>query len=171
MLFGQKHSEGSLTFKEKKAKLREWINRRTEGEEGFTALHFAAFHGNLTIVRYLMDLGGDIHVKNHHNINLMHVSAQGDQATSIVFLQRQGLDINSRDRKNSTPLHWASYAGAETAIVYLLAFGALVNSRDAEGHTPLHLAVKSAEESKSTRAVKHLLLRGSDRSIQVHSNN
>ena len=116
-----------------------------------------------------MDLGGDIHATNNHRINLMHVSAQGDQATSIVFLQKQGLDINSRDLKNSTPLHWASYAGAETAIVYLLAFGAKVNARDVEGHTPLHLAVKSAEENKNTRTVKHLLLSGADRNIRVRN--
>jgi len=30
--------------------VREWVNLPTEGEEGFRALHFAAFNGNLQII-------------------------------------------------------------------------------------------------------------------------
>ena len=55
--------------------LKKWINRHTLGEEGFTALHFASFHGNLKMIRYLMSQGADIFARNRHNINMLHVAA------------------------------------------------------------------------------------------------
>jgi len=76
------------------------------------------------------------------------------------------MSINSRDAKDSTPLHWACYAGAESSVAYLLAWGADVNATDNQGLTPLHLSVKSAEESKSTRSLRHLLIKGADRKIK-----
>jgi ankyrin repeat protein len=41
-----------------------------------------------------------------------------------------------------------------------------INSQDSLGLTPLHLAVKSAEDIKSTRMVRLLLIRGADRNIK-----
>jgi len=41
-----------------------WINLPSKGEEGFTALHFAAFHGNMNLIKYLINLGADITAKN-----------------------------------------------------------------------------------------------------------
>lgn len=46
---------------------------------------------------------------------------------------------------------------------YLVSWGADVNASDCNGLTPLHLAVKSAEIIKSTRIVRHLLIKGADR--------
>ena len=31
--------------------LKQWLNKHTQGEDSFTALHFASFHGNLTLIR------------------------------------------------------------------------------------------------------------------------
>lgn len=45
--------------------LREWINQPSKGEEGFTCLHFATFHGNMKLIRYLVSEGADIYAKNN----------------------------------------------------------------------------------------------------------
>jgi len=37
---------------------------------------------------------------------------------------------------------------------------------DCNGLTPLHLAIKTAEELKSSRSVRHLLIKGADRKAQ-----
>lgn len=50
-------------------------------------------------------------------------------------------------------------------MAYLLAWKAEVNAIDLNGITPLHLAIKSAEDLKSSRSVRHLLIKGADRSI------
>ena len=56
--------------------MKRWINKQTIGEEGFTALHFASFHGNLVLIKYLIEeCGADVHAINKHNINMLHVAA------------------------------------------------------------------------------------------------
>jgi palmitoyltransferase ZDHHC13/17 len=88
----------------------------------------------------------------------------------LNFFRLKGIDVNSRDRKQSTPLHWAAFSGAELALSYILAWEADVNARDTKGLTPLHLAVKSAEDLQSTRSIRHLLIKGADKTIMVINN-
>ena len=53
----------------------DWINMPSQGEEGFTALHFASFHGNMSLIHLLMSQGADVHAKNNQDINMLHVAA------------------------------------------------------------------------------------------------
>lgn len=76
---------------------------------------------------------------------------------------RQGLDINSRDKRNSTPLHWAAYSGAELTLSYIIAFGGDVNAVDIKGLTALHFACKEYKQTKSTKGIKQLLIKGANR--------
>jgi palmitoyltransferase len=55
--------------------LKDWINQHSKGEEGFTALHFASFHGNMKIMRLLIDNGANIFAVNKQHINMLHVAA------------------------------------------------------------------------------------------------
>ncbi len=54
----------------------------------------------------------------------------------------------------------------ESSVAYLLAWESDVNAIDANGSTPLHLAIKTAEDLKSSRSVRHLLIKGADRKIK-----
>jgi len=58
-----------------KMTLRDWINQPSKGEEGFTCLHFATFHGNMKLIKYLVSKGADITAKNKQAINMLHVAA------------------------------------------------------------------------------------------------
>ena len=51
-----------------------WINHRTD-EDGFTALHFASFRGNLSLINLLLSNEADMHIRNNYGINVMHVAA------------------------------------------------------------------------------------------------
>lgn len=55
------------------------------------------------------------------------------------------------------------YFSAESSVAYLLAWKSEVNAVDINGITPLHLAIKGADEIKSTRSVRHLLIKGAER--------
>ncbi len=44
--------------------LKEWISKPSKGEEGFTALHFASFHGNMRLIKYLINHGASVFAKN-----------------------------------------------------------------------------------------------------------
>lgn len=142
--------------------LANWLNEKTK-DDGFTALHFASFRGNLKIVKLLVEYGADIYIKNNHGINMMHVAAQGDQPVTLYYFREKGIDLHSRDYRQSTPMHWACYSKCEIALSYLLAWVEDIDVKDGEGLTPLHLAVKKSEELRSTRPVRALLIRGADR--------
>jgi len=44
----QKHKQLTIEQTEQRKELLAlWINTSTRGEEGFTAMHFASFHGNI----------------------------------------------------------------------------------------------------------------------------
>ena len=60
------------TVVEKQIKI--WVNLKTI-EDGFAALHFASFRGNITIIRLLLSIGADINATNNYGINVMHVAA------------------------------------------------------------------------------------------------
>jgi len=51
-----------------------WLNRQTKKDE-FTALHFAAFKGNLRGAIVLVENKADIHVKNAYGLSMLHVAA------------------------------------------------------------------------------------------------
>jgi ankyrin repeat protein len=44
--------------------IREWVNLPSRGEEGFFALHFASFHGNVKLIKLLVRNGANIRAKN-----------------------------------------------------------------------------------------------------------
>ena len=50
-----------------------YLNRQTK--EGFTALHFASFKGNVAIIRRLISEGADTDTKNNQMVNMIHIAA------------------------------------------------------------------------------------------------
>ena len=46
--------------KQREQALKNWINTHSRGDDGFTALHFAAFHGNMALIRLLVAHGANI---------------------------------------------------------------------------------------------------------------
>lgn len=153
---------GIRSFEEKEKLLRLWANQPTDEE--FTALHFATYHGNYNLIKFLIDTAqADIYKKNKFGSTVLHIAAQGDQALPIFYFHSKGMDINIRDNRLSTPLHWACYSKSEIALNYLLSMNPDLNAKDQKGFSALHLAVKSVEALKSTRPVRALLLKGADR--------
>ena len=106
---------------ETEERLKEWINMRTD-QDGFTAMHFASFRGNIRVIKLLIKYGGDINALNNFGINVMHIAAQGDQPIAMYYFKQLGFSITSKDHRLSTPLHWACYSRSEVALCYLLAW-------------------------------------------------
>jgi ankyrin repeat protein len=54
-----------------------WINKTTD--ENFTALHFAAYHGNLKLsIKLVEEMGANFNARNIYGANVLHIAAQGD---------------------------------------------------------------------------------------------
>jgi len=54
--------------------LSEWANVSTD--EDFTALHFATYHGNYNLIKFLMEnTNSDIYRRNKFGSTVMHIAA------------------------------------------------------------------------------------------------
>jgi len=54
--------------------LKNWVN--TKADDNFTALHFAAKHGNYTMLKILVEkAGADLSIRNQFGANVMHIAA------------------------------------------------------------------------------------------------
>lgn len=82
---------------------------KSKNDEGFTALHYAAFSGNVKMIKMLVHrCKADIHAKNKQGLGMMHLAAQGDQPWALTYFRDLGLSCDERDHSNQTALHWAS---------------------------------------------------------------
>ena len=59
---GETHDQRSLakTREARKLALKNWLNGHSRGDDGFTALHFAGFHGSMALVRLFVKHGADV---------------------------------------------------------------------------------------------------------------
>lgn len=130
---------------EAKKEIKKWVNEKTE--QGFTALHYAAYRGNIDMINKLIENDAEIEVTNRRGLNVLHMAAQGNQPNALVYFKEIHLmNIQSVDDLGSTPLHWACYTGSENAVMFLLSWPQNLNAQDREGLSPLHLAVMSGIE-------------------------
>ncbi|MCQ2818875.1 MAG: ankyrin repeat domain-containing protein [archaeon] len=146
-------------------KYTEYINRGTI--QGNTALHYAAYYGNIYSVIILINKGADYRKKNNAGMNMMHSAAQGNQTTILAYLNEfYKFDINERDEENSTPLHWACFMGSISASNFLILSGADVNALDKKNNSPLHMATDGAK----IKIFRILLYNGANPRIKNVSN-
>lgn len=116
-----------------------FLNQKTN--EGLTALHYAAYKGNINIAKLLIENGASVNVLTNLSKNLLHMAAEGNQPSMMVYLiYNHAQDIFSGDENGSTPLHWACYSGATESVNLLISLNARINAQDKEKLTPLHLA-------------------------------
>lgn len=143
--------------------LAEWVNSKNTKQSGMSAIHYAAFTGDLSLMRELVARGADVRIKNQTGMSVLQFAAQGNQAAVITYLlDCHGFDINEVDSKNSSAVHWAIFNAQELALKFLLARGPRINEADIKGITPLHLAVLSGEQDKTTLLIRMLLMRGAN---------
>lgn len=54
--------------------LKEWVNQTTDDE--FSPLHFATYHGNYNIIKFIMEnCDVDIYKKNKFGSSVLHIAA------------------------------------------------------------------------------------------------
>ena len=106
---------------------------------GLTPLHWAAFSGNLDLVRFLLDRGAAVDAKNARGLTaLVFTAAQGRTQAAGLLIER-GADVNVRNPMGMTPLIIAVEQGATGLVKTLIAAGADVGA-DSQIGTALHRA-------------------------------
>ena len=65
------------------AQLSNFINEKTDG--GLTALHYAAFKGNLELSKILIKNGASVNAITNLGKNIIHLSSEGNQPSLMIY--------------------------------------------------------------------------------------
>jgi len=89
-----------------------------------TLLHFAAIHGHMDTVKYLVESGANIHVINDTFGTVLHFAVTGPSVEIVKYLLDKGAKIEFCDCFGSTPLQYAAANNKFDVVRYLLDCGA-----------------------------------------------
>jgi len=106
--------------------------------DGATALHWAAYHGDVGLALLLLEAGADVAAANRNGSTPMWLAASQGDATMIETLLKGGADANEQLPLGRRPLMLAARSGRVEAVRALLDGGAAPDAReDARGTTAL----------------------------------
>lgn len=129
----------------------------TKDESGLTALHIAVQHGNLEIVRFLLDEGAKISVKDRSKrtpLAMLFDSFEDDEKINreiMRLLVSKGANINVKDEDSQTFLMVSSEDNNLEGVKFLLESKANPNVKDEDGET--------AFDKTDSEEIKQLLRR------------
>ncbi|MBO7243996.1 MAG: ankyrin repeat domain-containing protein [Alphaproteobacteria bacterium] len=71
-------------------------------KDGLTALHYASYKGNMTIIQELVTHGADVNAKSNQGTTPLHEAVANDNLNVVVYLLNHGADIslpNAEERR------------------------------------------------------------------------
>ncbi|XP_047084346.1 ankyrin-1-like [Lolium rigidum] len=136
-----------------------WIDVNSTTTKGTTPLVCAVFDGNIEVMKYLLDRGGNPRKKTPGGLTLLHAAAAKGLCEPLKLLLSEGnpADIMLEDH-GGTPLHAAASGGHDEAMKILLEHGADPNRLMGHNITPLMLACCR----NSLKCMKLLIEAGAD---------
>lgn len=127
--------------------------------DGTTALHWAAYRGDVETARLLLGAGSDAGPANRYGVTPLTLAAGRGDASIVEALLDAGADPNTTLPEGETALMTAARTGAVDVLRLLLDRGADPRAREGwRGQTALHWA---AAENHA-RAIHTLIERGAD---------
>ncbi len=132
--------------------------------DGMTALHWAAYRGEVELARVLLKAKASLSAVNRVGAYTpLHLASQSGSAEVVVVLLAAGADAKALTGQGINALHLAAGAGNATAINALVAAGTDVNQAEpAWGQTPLMVAAARGRAD----AVRVLLKHGADHRVR-----
>jgi ankyrin repeat protein len=107
---------------------------------GRTALHVAAWQGQLEIGKQLLGRGADVNARDGSGWTPLHIAADWGQFEFARMLLEHKAQIDPQTDDGDTPLHRASRYGHVKAMQLFLEYGASISVRNKAGRTPFELA-------------------------------
>ena len=112
------------------------------------SLHTACKHGNLSMVKTLIEQGASV---NHGGVDgntPLHLTARFERIKTMQAVPRDfKTDPNITNKEGRTPLHIACVSGNLDGVKLLINHGACVCTKDIGNNTPLSLAVLNNHSS------------------------
>jgi ankyrin repeat protein len=123
-------------------------------DDGFTALHLAAFFsGDAECARLLLDAGTDPEAlaANETGLRPIHSAAAASSNDIVSLLIERGAAVDPTQRGGFTPLHAAAANGDQALVALLMGAGADPGRRTDEGSTAAELAERRGHDEIARR--------------------
>ncbi|HVT92550.1 MAG TPA: ankyrin repeat domain-containing protein [Bryobacteraceae bacterium] len=116
--------------------------------DGWTALHLAAFFGQLPVAEALIAGGADVNARslNAMRNSPLHAACAGRRGDIAALLAANGADVNARQEGGWTPLHAAAQNGDADLAQLLISLGAQVNARAENNQNAMDLALSRGNQ-------------------------
>ncbi len=122
-------------------------------QDGYTALHYAAFFGGADVAAALIDAGADLEAvsRNGMGVRPLNSATAGGHGDVSRLLVERGADVNATQEQGFTPLHAAAQHGDADLVEVLLAAGADKDARLDDGRTAADVALEAGHEAVAER--------------------
>lgn len=142
----------------------------SRNEQGYNALHVAAWNGYTDIVNLLLKTGMEHDTRTNDGNTPLSLAAHGNHLTVIDMLLPLGCNVNNLDKDDDTPLLYASFNSNLKMVCKLVNAGADPDCRNNHNATPLWNAVyKNDQDTIRYFLVKNVELEVSSRGIDQHA--
>ena len=142
-----------------RALLKQRVAVDTPQNDGMTALHWAAYHGDTEIADLLVHAGASVNAANRYGVTPLALACTNGDAPMIELFLKAGADPNAALPGGESPLMTAGRTGKVDAVKVLLARGAAVDGKDERrGQTALMWAAAEGHAA----VVQELLSAGAD---------
>jgi len=131
--------------------------------DGSTALHWAAMHDDLDMVKLLLAAGANVKVTTSEEaLTPLFMACQNGDAAIVSALLAAGADANATNANGTTALMTAAAAGSVDAVRVLVEHGANVKAAEtAHGQTALMFAAALNRDA----VIRLLLAHGADANV------
>ena len=127
--------------------------------DGATALHWAVYRDNLSVVAMLLDAGAKATAVNRYGVTPLSLACSNGSPAIVERLLAEGADPNAATAGGETPLMTAARTGGADVVGLLVANGADVDAHEAtRGQTALMWAAAEGHVA----ALRALLEAGAD---------
>ncbi len=127
--------------------------------DGSTALHWAAYRGDVELVDLLLQAGAKATTVNAYGVAPLALAVEGGNPAVVARLVKAGADVNAGTTGGETPLMTASRTGKVDVVKVLLENGAKVNAAEStRGQTALMWAAAEGHAD----VVQVLIQKGAD---------
>ena len=128
--------------------LKDFLDKPTK--QGYTAMHYAAFRGNIFLIKLLTDYNANIHCRNNRQLSIMHLAAQGNSPLTLIYINNLFKNQSDSSIINIGPLPSSLITVSSQTELNNSDSALDMNCKDEMGSTPLHWACYSGSENVVT---------------------
>ena len=125
--------------------------------DGNTPMHWAALHGQKSILLILISKGAQLDSKNSCHETPLHLASREGHLEIVKLLLHRGAFVEAKTKKDEIPLHYgALYGNLEIVKYFTEQKVTMINARNFNNETPLDLA--DSETDDDVKKVRKYLI-------------